>query len=212
MLSRISGDEFLLLLNPIQSEREVAEYHPLHAAAAEGAVLHRRIGNIRIHVDRGEPLSRPWPQLRRAAPERRHSDVSRQERRQGCGRLLRCRHGARGAGANEGRTVAAARHSGKTLLLRVPGQGRHQDPGHHGHRGAGPAARRRGRHPGARHLHQSRRRARTDRRAHASGAGRDRQVDRPHQRKLRSRHRHQHQRRGEAGRQSGFHALVCAGP
>ena len=63
MLSRISGDEFLLLLNPIQSEQEVAEYIQLHAAAAEGAVLHRWIGNICLHLDRGEPLSRSWPQL-----------------------------------------------------------------------------------------------------------------------------------------------------
>ena len=63
MLSRISGDEFLLLLNPIQSEQEVAEYHRLHAAAAEGAVLHRRLGNIRLDLDRRQPLSRPWPQL-----------------------------------------------------------------------------------------------------------------------------------------------------
>ena len=37
------------------------------------------------------------------------------------------------------------------------------------------------------------------------------QVDRPHQRDIRPRHQHQHQRRGQAGRQSGVHALVRAG-
>ncbi len=157
--------------------------HPVHAGPAEGPVLHRRIGNIRFHLDRGEPLSRSRPQLRRAAPERRYRDVPRQERRQGRRGLLRRRHGARGARAHEGRAVAAARHPGKAFLLRLPGKGRHQDPGHQGHRGAGAPARRRGRHSGSRHLHQSRRRARTDRRAHASGAGRDRQVDRSHQRR-----------------------------
>ena len=31
MLSRISGDEFLLLLNPIQSQQEVADYLLRHA-------------------------------------------------------------------------------------------------------------------------------------------------------------------------------------
>ncbi len=207
MLSRISGDEFLLLLNPIQSEHEVAEYIRLHPAAAEGAVLHRRFGNIRLHLDRRQPLSRTRPQLRRAAPERRYRDVSRQERRQGRRGVLRRRHGARGAGADEDRAVAAAGHSGKALLLRLPAQGRHPDPGDQGHRGAGAAARRRGRDPGARHLHQSRGRARADRRTDPSGAGRDRQVDRPDQRNLRPAYHDQHQRRGQAGRQSRIHAV-----
>ena len=160
MLSRISGDEFLLLLNPVQSEHEVAEYIEFIAAAAEGAVLHRRVGDIRLHLDRRQPLSRSWPQLRGAAPERRYRDVSRQERRQGRRGLLRRQHGARGAGAHEGRAVVAARDPGEALLLRLPAQGRHPHPGGQGHRGAGAAARRRGRDPGARHLHQSRRRAR----------------------------------------------------
>ena len=65
MLSRISGDEFLLLLNPIQSEQEVAEYIHFIAGAAEGAVLHRRIGDLRFDLDRRQPLSRARPQLRR---------------------------------------------------------------------------------------------------------------------------------------------------
>ena len=49
------------------------------------------------------------------------------------------------------------------------------------------AARRRGRDPGSRLLRQSRRGARTDRRADASRAGGDRQVDRPDQRDVRPR-------------------------
>ena len=184
--------------------------HPVHAAADEGAVLHRRFGDLCLDLDRRQPLSRAWPELRRAAPERRYRDVPRQERRQGRRGLLRRQHGARGAGADEGRAVAAARDPGKALLLRVPAQGRHPHPGHQGHRGAGAAARRRGRDPGPRHLHQPRRRTRTDRRTDPSGAGRDRQVDRPHQRHLRPRHHHQHQCRGQAGRQSGVHAPVRA--
>ena len=148
--------------------------HQLHAAAAESAVLHRRIGNIRIDVDRRQSLSAAWPQLRGTAAERRPRDVPGQEPRQRRRGLFRRQHGARGAGAHEGRTVAAACHSGKTLLLRVPGQGRYPDPGDQGHRGAGAAARRRGRDPGTRHLHQSRRRTRADRRVDPSGACRDR--------------------------------------
>ena len=49
-----------------------------------------------------------------------------------------------------------------------------------------------------------------DRRTDPSGAGGDRQVDRPDQRDLRPRHHDQHQRRGQAGRQSGIHAAVRA--
>src|SRR5207237_3577873 len=41
--------------------------------AAEGAVLHRRIGNIRVHFDRGEPVSRARPQLRDA---RQNADIA----------------------------------------------------------------------------------------------------------------------------------------
>ena len=196
---------------PIQSQEEVAEYHQVHAAAAEGAVLHRQFGGLRLHLDRRQPLSRTRPQLRDAAPERRHRDVSHQEQRQGSGGLLRCQHGARGAGADEDRAVAAAGDPRKALLLRVPVQGRHPHPGRQGHRGAGAAARRRGRDPGAGHLHQSRRRAGTDRRADPSRAGRDRQVDRPDQRDLRRGNHDQHQRRRQAGRQSRIHAAVRAG-
>ena len=167
--------------------------------------------DIRLHLDRRQPVSRSWPQLRRAAPERRHRDVPRQERQQGRRGVLRRQHGARGAGADEDRAIAAARHPGEALLLRLPGQGRYPHQGRQGHRGAGAPARRRGRDPGARHLHQSRRRARADRRTDPSGAGGDRQVDRPDQRNLRPRHHDQHQRRGQAGRQSRIHAAVRAG-
>ena len=134
--------------------------HPLHPAAAEGAVLHRRIRDIRLHLDRRQPLSRARPQLRGAAPERRHRDVPRQERQQGRRGVLRRQHGARGAGADEDRAIAAAGHPGKALLLRLPAQGRYPDPGRQGHRGAGAPARRRGRDSGPRHLHQSCRRTR----------------------------------------------------
>ncbi len=79
MLSRISGDEFLLLLNPIQSQQEVAEYLELLVQRLRAAVLHRRLRSIRLRIDRCQPLSRTRPQLRRAASERRYRDVSREE-------------------------------------------------------------------------------------------------------------------------------------
>ena len=63
MLSRISGDEFMLLLQSDPERTGGVRIYPGHAAAAEGAVLHRWIGNIRIDVDRGEPFSRSWAQL-----------------------------------------------------------------------------------------------------------------------------------------------------
>ena len=97
MLSRISGDEFLLLLSPIQSQEEVAEFLQCDVGAADRAVLHRQFGGLRLHLGRRQPLSRSWPQLRDAAPECRHRDVSHQEQRQGICSVLRCRHGARGA-------------------------------------------------------------------------------------------------------------------
>ena len=61
MLSRIRGDEFLLLLSPIQSQQEVAEFIAVDAGAAERAVLHRRIGDLRLDLDRRQPLSRSRP-------------------------------------------------------------------------------------------------------------------------------------------------------
>ena len=65
MLSRISGDEFLLLLQSDPERAGGGGIYRVHAAAAEGAVLHRRIGNIRLDLDRRQPLSRTRPQLRR---------------------------------------------------------------------------------------------------------------------------------------------------
>jgi cyclic di-GMP phosphodiesterase Gmr len=164
MLSRISGDEFLLLLNPIQSEQEVAEYIHFTLQRLKAPFF---IDGSEIFASTSIGVSL-YPEHGRSyevAPERRHRDVPRQERRQGRRGVLRRQHGTRGAGAHEDRAVAAARHSGKALLLRLPGQGRHPDPGDQGHRGAGAAARRRGRDPGSRHLHQSRGRTRADRRA-----------------------------------------------
>src|SRR5450759_5155527 len=75
MPSRISGDEFLLLLNPVQSEREVAEYIQITQQRLKAPVLHRWIGSLRLDLDRGEPLPRSRPRLRRAAPEPRHCNV-----------------------------------------------------------------------------------------------------------------------------------------
>ena len=193
---------------PDPERRRGRRVHRLHPAAAEGAVLHRPVRDIRLDLDRRQPLSRTRAQLRGAAPERRHRDVPRQERQQGRRGVLRCQHGARGAGADEDRAIAAAGYPGKALLLRLPAQGRYPDPGDQGRRGAGAPARRRGRDSGPQHLHQPCHRTGPDRRTDPSGAGGDRQVDRPDQRDLRPRHHDQHQRRGQAGRQSRIHAAV----
>ena len=56
MLSRISGDEFLLLLAPIDGEEAGGGIYRRHVATAESAVLHRWIGNIRLDVDRRQPV------------------------------------------------------------------------------------------------------------------------------------------------------------
>ena len=142
MLSRISGDEFILLLNPIQGEREVAEYiqFALERLRApffiDGSEIFASTSiGVSLYPDHG----RSYDVLRQNADIAMYRVKNERQGRRG---LLRRQHGARGARANEGRAGAAACHSGKTLLLRLPAEDRHQNPGYQGHRGAGPSARR----------------------------------------------------------------------
>ena len=89
MLSRISGDEFLLLLNPIQNQQEVAEYIQFTLERLRAPFF---IDGSEIFVSSSIGVSL-YPEHGRsydaAAAERRYRDVPRQERRQGHRGLLR---------------------------------------------------------------------------------------------------------------------------
>ena len=100
-LSRISGDEFLLLLSPVQSFNEVADFIDHLVDKLKTPFFIEDFGDLCRGLDRRQPLSRPRPGLQAAAPERRHRDVSGQARDQGQRAVLRCRHGARGGQRTE---------------------------------------------------------------------------------------------------------------
>ena len=138
------------------------------------AVSDRRLRDVHVGFDRREHLSRAWPQLRGIATKRRQRHVSRQERRQGSRRLLRSQDGrdrdrAHGAGA-----ASAPGHPRLPILLRVPAQGRHPQPGGGRLRDARPLARQQPGDPAAELVHQSCHRARADRPDHALRIGRGR--------------------------------------
>ena len=211
MLSRISGDEFVLLLNPIQSEAEVAEYIDF--------ILQRL--KAPFFIDGSEIFASTSIGVSLYPEHGRSYDVLRQNADIA---MYRVKNGGKGAAAffdaSMEREALARMKIEQSLRLAIlekrfccafqpkvdirtqevkgiealvrlrDDEGVIQAPGTFINLAVelGP-----------------------DRRADPSGAGGDRQVDRPDQRDLRPRHHDQHQRRGQAGRQSRIHAAVRAG-
>ena len=211
ILSRISGDEFMLLLNPIQSESEVAEFIDF--------ILQRM--KAPFFIDDSEIFASTSIGVSLYPEHGRSYDVLRQNADIA---MYRVKNGGKGAAAffdssmeREAQARTKVEQSLRLAILekrfccafqpKVDIRTKEVK----GIEALVRLKRRRGRDSGARHLHQSRRRARPDRRTDPSGAGGDRQVDRPDQRNLRTRHHDQHQRRGQAGRQSRIHAAVRPG-
>ena len=125
ILSRISGDEFLLVVHPLARDEDLAELiDSLLQQLKEPFLIEgfEIFTSASIGVQR---LSRPRPQLRDAAPRRRYRHVSHQGGRQGRRRAVRFRHGAGDDRADGAGTAAAARRPRRPLLLRVPAQGRY---------------------------------------------------------------------------------------
>ena len=142
VLSRISGDEFLLLLNPIQSEAEVAEY--IHF------ILQRLKAPFFIDASRSCPTS-----IGVASTRSKTTNCCARTPTSRCIASKRCKGAAAffdagmsaGAGADEDRAVAAAGHSEKAFA--APFSPRSiSDQRRPWASGAGAAARRRGRDPG----------------------------------------------------------------
>ena len=141
MLSRISGDEFLLLLSPVQSQAEVAEFFEsaLQRLSApffiDGSEIFASTSvGVSLYPDHGESYDTLC----------QNADLA----------MYRVKNDGKGKAAffdvsmehealrpHEGGAVAAARHPREAVLLRLPDQGRHPHPGDQGHRGAGAAAR-----------------------------------------------------------------------
>ena len=126
---RISGDEFLLVLYPLDSDEELETLiNNLLKELKEPFLIDGyeilTSASIGVSVYPG-----PWPQLRGVASGGRHGDVPRQGSRQGrCG-AVRFRHGPRDGDAHGPGAAAAARGARRALLLRVPAQGRHPHRG-----------------------------------------------------------------------------------
>ena len=95
LLGRISGDEFLLLLDPVQDESEVAGFVCEPAGADQGPLCDRRIRGVYVGVDRRQLLSPARSNLSGIVPERGHRDVPGEKPDQGHVRHLRRQHGAR---------------------------------------------------------------------------------------------------------------------
>ena len=210
ILSRISGDEFVLLLNPIQNDAEVAEY------------IHFILQRLKapFFIDQSEIFASTsigvslYPEHGRSYEVlRQNADIA----------MYRVKNGSKGAAAffdaSMEREALARMKIEQSLRLAIlekrfccafqpkvdirtqeikgiealvrlrDDEGVIQAPGTFINLAIelGP-----------------------DRRTDPSGAGGDRQVDRPDQRDLRPRHHDQHQRRGQAGRQSRIHAAVRA--
>ena len=211
ILSRISGDEFVLLLNPIQSDAEVEEY------------IHFILQRLKapFFIDQSEIFASTsigvslYPEHGRSYEVlRQNADIA----------MYRVKNGSKGAAAffdaSMEREALARMKIEQSLRLAIlekrfccafqpkvdirtqeikgiealvrlrDDEGVIQAPGTFINLATelGP-----------------------DRRTDPSGAGGDRQVDRPDQRDLRPRHHDQHQRRGQAGRQSRIHAAVRRG-
>ena len=83
MLARISGDEILLLVNPMEDGAHLRAVVTGAAGEAETALSRRGLRNVHVRFHGGEHLSGSRPHIRRVATECGYRHVSGQDRHKG---------------------------------------------------------------------------------------------------------------------------------